>query len=315
MAEMIWVHVAYTKELPNGSEKTTFVKVERPLSDLTKDWSTMAENGWGPVHSAFSVQGDAEDAITSWLTDITKESKGFWKDKKQFYMVYRQGLNDHVGQAVDSNYPRSLSAFKKILFLSADDVEGEIYVLGSFVVQTQKQINSLVSGSAHHIPDECEVKPTPKLDPLGNPHFIAFPSWKKSPSEYKRILGQSNVTRAAEMGDAQGVLIQTDVGDYLYKPLDKTQRTAAQRVAFSALEKMYGGYSTHFNASRNAEAQKKERNIPQYVLEKAEYFEKEKGYPTDYAFAMAWSIWCKYKDPTSKHCKKDTNQYLKRRKR
>jgi len=62
-------------------------------------------------------------------------------------------------------------------------------------------------------------------------------------------------------------------------------------------------------------AEEKERDVPKYVLEKAEYFEKEKGYPTDYAFAMAWSIWCKYKNSDSPHCQKGKpSEYLKRKK-
>jgi len=86
------------------------------------------------------------------------------------------------------------------------------------------------------------------------------------------------------------------------------------RTAFTSLEKSYGGYSTHSFPTRNAEemwGEEMERDVPQYVLEKAEYFEKEKGYPTSYAFAMAWSIWCKYKDPESRHCQRGgAKEYL-----
>jgi hypothetical protein len=96
------------------------------------------------------------------------------------------------------------------------------------------------------------------------------------------------------------------------------------RTAFTSLEKSYGGYSTHSFPTRNAEemwgeemwgeemwGEEMERDVPKYVLEKAEYFEKEKGYPTSYAFAMAWSIWCKYKDPESRHCQRGgAKEYL-----
>jgi len=76
---------------------------------------------------------------------------------------------------------------------------------------------------------------------------------------------------------------------------------------------MYGGYSTHSLPTRNAEIlseDKKEIDRPKYVTEKAEYFEKEKGYDPDYAFPMAWSIYCKYKNPSSPRCTKDQKDYL-----
>jgi len=55
-----------------------------------------------------------------------------------------------------------------------------------------------------------------------------------------------------------------------------------------------------------------DRNIPKYVQDKAEYFEKEKDYDTGYAFSTAWSIYCKYKNPGDKeHCTKDPSEYFK----
>jgi len=90
------------------------------------------------------------------------------------------------------------------------------------------------------------------------------------------------------------------------------------KLAFDSYTKAYGGYSTHSLPTRNAESfaelvaeAEKEIDRPKYVTEKAEYFEKEKGYDPDYAFPMAWSIYCKYKKPNSPRCKKDTSEYLK----
>ena len=91
------------------------------------------------------------------------------------------------------------------------------------------------------------------------------------------------------------------------------------KIAFNSYTKAYGGYSTHSLPTRNAESfaelvaeAEKEIDRPKYVTEKAEYFEKEKGYDPDYAFPMAWSIYCKYKRPNSPRCKKDSpSEYLK----
>jgi len=86
-----------------------------------------------------------------------------------------------------------------------------------------------------------------------------------------------------------------------------------KKLAFNSYGKMYGGYSTHSLPTRNAEIlseDKKEIDRPKYVTEKAEYFEKEKGYDPDYAFPMAWSIYCKYKNPSSPRCTKDQKDYL-----
>lgn len=85
------------------------------------------------------------------------------------------------------------------------------------------------------------------------------------------------------------------------------------KKAYNSYGKMYGGYSTHSLPTRNAEIlseDKKEIDRPKYVTEKAEYFEKEKGYDPDYAFPMAWSIYCKYKNPSSPRCTRDEKDYL-----
>lgn len=85
------------------------------------------------------------------------------------------------------------------------------------------------------------------------------------------------------------------------------------KKAYNSYGKMYGGYSTHSLPTRNAEIlseDKKEIDRPKYVTEKAEYFEKEKGYDPDYAFPMAWSIYCKYKNPSSPRCTRDEKEYL-----
>lgn len=74
-------------------------------------------------------------------------------------------------------------------------------------------------------------------------------------------------------------------------------------------EKSYGGYSTHSLPTRNAE----EGAIPKYVEDKVKYFEEEKGYEPEKAWPVAWSIYCKYKKPGAKSCKKDPSEYFKGR--
>jgi hypothetical protein len=68
------------------------------------------------------------------------------------------------------------------------------------------------------------------------------------------------------------------------------------------------------NAIKKAMLQRlsaEDRDIPKYVQDKAEFFEKEKGYDTGYAFSTAWSIYCKYKNPGDKaHCTKDPSEYF-----
>ena len=87
-------------------------------------------------------------------------------------------------------------------------------------------------------------------------------------------------------------------------------------MSFTSNEKSYGGYSS-FSPMRHAEGDKDERNenIPQYVHDKVEEImanqkEKDEGK----AWAVAWSIWCKYKKPNSPHCQKETSDYFPSRK-
>ena len=84
------------------------------------------------------------------------------------------------------------------------------------------------------------------------------------------------------------------------------------KEAFNSYEKAWGGYSTHSLPTRNAEQalSMKKRDVPKYVSEKAEYFEKEEGYDTAKAFALAWSIFCKYKKPNNRHCERPKSDYL-----
>ena len=69
-----------------------------------------------------------------------------------------------------------------------------------------------------------------------------------------------------------------------------------KKRAFTQNEKAWGGYSTHsLPGTRTAE------NLPDYVEDKVKEF-KGKGYEEDYAWPMAWSIYCKHKEPNSPHC-------------
>jgi hypothetical protein len=77
-------------------------------------------------------------------------------------------------------------------------------------------------------------------------------------------------------------------------------------------DSMYGGYSTHPLPTRNSE--RAERNVPKYVKELAEKIEKEEDKEPDYAFPVAWSVYCKYKKPDSPHCKKNKSEYFPSRK-
>lgn len=84
-----------------------------------------------------------------------------------------------------------------------------------------------------------------------------------------------------------------------------------RRTAFTPSEKSYGGYSTHSLPTRNAEGEEKKRDVPKYVSDKAEEIKsKQKTEDEGKAFAVAWSIYCKYKDPSSRHCKKDADEYF-----
>jgi len=76
-----------------------------------------------------------------------------------------------------------------------------------------------------------------------------------------------------------------------------------KKRAFTQDEKAWGGYSTHSLPTRTAE------NLPDYVEDKVKMF-KEKGYSEDKAWPIAWSIYCKYKEPNSPHCHQDTDDYF-----
>jgi len=76
------------------------------------------------------------------------------------------------------------------------------------------------------------------------------------------------------------------------------------RKAFNSSEKSWGGYSTHTMPTKNAEG------LPKYVEDKVKYFEEEKDYPPEKAWPVAWSIYCKYKEPNSPSCKKDPDEYF-----
>jgi hypothetical protein len=51
------------------------------------------------------------------------------------------------------------------------------------------------------------------------------------------------------------------------------------------------------------------KDVERYVKE-----HKEQGQPENIAWALAWSRYCKYKNPTSKHCQKEPSEYFKGRK-
>ena len=53
---------------------------------------------------------------------------------------------------------------------------------------------------------------------------------------------------------------------------------------------------------------KNAKNLPKKVEEYVSKFMGE-GYDESYAWAMAWSIYCKHKNPDSSHCQK--GEYLK----
>jgi hypothetical protein len=89
-------------------------------------------------------------------------------------------------------------------------------------------------------------------------------------------------------------------------------------MSFTSNEKSYGGYSS-FSPMRHAEraGDKKDRNenIPKYVHDKVEeIMEKQKEKDEGKAWAVAWSIYCKYKKPGSPHCQKEPSEYFPSRK-
>jgi hypothetical protein len=47
------------------------------------------------------------------------------------------------------------------------------------------------------------------------------------------------------------------------------------------------------------------KDVERYVKE-----HKEQGVPEDKAWAIAWSRYCKYKNPGSDHCKMETSEYF-----
>ena len=52
-------------------------------------------------------------------------------------------------------------------------------------------------------------------------------------------------------------------------------------------------------------------SVPAKVKEHAEDVQsKNPDYDDAQVWATAWSIYCKYKDPGSDHCKKDTSEYF-----
>lgn len=67
---------------------------------------------------------------------------------------------------------------------------------------------------------------------------------------------------------------------------------------------------------RHAEGDKeRNENIPAYVHDKVEeIMEKQKEKDEGKAWAVAWSIYCKYKKPGSPHCKKKKDDYFPSRK-
>jgi hypothetical protein len=89
-------------------------------------------------------------------------------------------------------------------------------------------------------------------------------------------------------------------------------------MSFTSNEKSYGGYSS-FSPMRHAEksSDKKERNknVPAYVHDKVEEIMKgQKEKDEGKAWAVAWSIYCKYKKPGASSCKKETSDYFPSRK-
>ncbi len=85
-------------------------------------------------------------------------------------------------------------------------------------------------------------------------------------------------------------------------------------MSFTSNEKSYGGYSSFSpvrHAEKSGEKKEKNENIPNYVHDKVEEImgnqkEKDEGK----AWAVAWSIYCKYKKPGSPHCKKESDDYF-----
>jgi hypothetical protein len=90
-------------------------------------------------------------------------------------------------------------------------------------------------------------------------------------------------------------------------------------MSYDNYGKSYGGYSTHSLPTRNAEKKKskkkKRKKDPKYVHEKyKEILKGQKSKDEGKAKAVAWSIYCKYKNPNSPRCKKDPDEYFSNRK-
>jgi len=63
------------------------------------------------------------------------------------------------------------------------------------------------------------------------------------------------------------------------------------------------------HATRSLKAKDLPKDVERYVQEG-----KDKGMDEDKAWAIAWSRYCKYKNPGSDHCKKDKSDYFAGRK-
>jgi hypothetical protein len=65
---------------------------------------------------------------------------------------------------------------------------------------------------------------------------------------------------------------------------------------------------------RLAMLKKQAKNLPKEVEEKAKLL-IDKGYDVGKAWAVSWSIYCKYTNPKSDHCHMRPSQYFKGRKK
>jgi len=309
---------------------------------IRKDWASYnpMREPHGMNLSSWSVSTSSVEAeISNWKMTMTRD------EYEGYYLIYRYSDSRDKWELEGSKHPRSLTDFRKVLYLEDTNLNSMVSLRGEYIFVSTIDIEKMTAGDADTFRsvlakkrawagEEKSIisKTLPTLNVLlsfqkGKNIFytgISEEDLYSDPAQKQKLI-DTIIPRSTEIKrtDTAGVLVDLR-GEYFFIPASKIK--VASKTAFTTSEKMYGGYSTHFNPSRLAEtylaeankkpsAKPKERDVPKYVLEKAEYFEKEKGYPTDYAFAMAWSIWCKYKDPTSKHCKKDRNQYLRRTKK
>jgi len=65
---------------------------------------------------------------------------------------------------------------------------------------------------------------------------------------------------------------------------------------------------------RLAMLKKQAKNLPKEVEEKAKLL-IDKGYDVGKAWAISWSIWCRYLNPKSEHCHMRPSDYFKSRKK